>query len=58
LFDNRPLGKNLRILTYLSTLETQTLRWQFVFTVDKNDKWTLLTIRLDDQIAAGIINSN
>ncbi|MDR0532812.1 MAG: hypothetical protein LBH01_02555 [Verrucomicrobiales bacterium] len=58
LFDNRPLGKNLRLLTYLSTLELQTLRWQFVFTVDKDNKWNLLTIRVDDQIAAGIINSN
>jgi hypothetical protein len=57
-FDNRPLGKNLRLLTYLSTLELQPLRWQFVFTVDKDGKWNLLTIRVDDQIAAGIINSN
>ncbi|MDR2463191.1 MAG: hypothetical protein LBD30_05375 [Verrucomicrobiales bacterium] len=58
LFDNRPLGKGMRLLTYLSTLELQTLRWQLVFTVSDSGKWTLLTIRLDDQIAAGIINSN
>jgi hypothetical protein len=58
LFDHRPLGKGLRLLTYFNTLDLQTLRWQFIFTVDARGQWTLLTIRLDDQIAAGIINSN
>ncbi|MDR1190684.1 MAG: hypothetical protein LBK60_03335 [Verrucomicrobiales bacterium] len=58
LFDNRPLGKGMRLLTYLSALEQQSLRWQFVFTVSEAGQWTLLTIRVDDQIVAGIINSN
>ena len=58
LFDNRPLGKSMRLLTYLSAFEQQTLRWQFIFTVGDDGKWTLLTLRMDDQIVAGIINSN
>ncbi|MDR1304931.1 MAG: hypothetical protein LBK76_06870 [Verrucomicrobiales bacterium] len=58
LFDHRPLGRSLRLLTYFTALELQTLRWQFVFTVAQDGQWNLLTIRMDDQIAAGIINSN
>lgn len=56
LYDNRPIGSNIRILTYFSYLETEPLRWQFIFETPKNKKWKLINVRLDDLLDESLLS--
>jgi len=55
LYDNRPLGSKIHLLTYISYLDSKPLRWQFIYRSEKGGPWNLQTVRVDDQLDPAIV---
>lgn len=50
LYDNRLLGNEVRMLTYIMFLRDEPLRWQFYYRLRGHDDWILINLRLDDML--------
>jgi hypothetical protein len=57
LYDNRPLGARIHLLTYIAYLESEPLRWQFFYEVGKDGQWKLINVRLDDLLDENVLES-
>ncbi|MEM9399226.1 MAG: hypothetical protein AAF984_03385 [Verrucomicrobiota bacterium] len=48
LYDNRPLGLDIRLLTFIAFLRDEPLRWQFFYRVRSRNDWEIINLRVDD----------
>lgn len=55
LFDNRPIGARLILLTYFSHLRKKPLRWRFVFYSPTGSEWSIINLRVDDLLDESIL---
>ncbi len=56
LYDHRVLPNQLRLLTYIVSLENEPLRWQFFYRINpQTSQWILFNLRVDDLLDESVL---
>jgi hypothetical protein len=55
LYDRTQVGRRHVLLTYFSYLETEPLRWQFVYRLEGPGEWILVNLRFDDLLDEAVL---
>jgi hypothetical protein len=55
LFDNRPVGSRLYLLTYFTYLKSKPLRWRMVFYSPTANEWKLINLSVDDLVDESLL---
>ncbi|MEM6820890.1 MAG: hypothetical protein AAF558_02950 [Verrucomicrobiota bacterium] len=55
LFDRTQFGSRHILLTYFCYLDTEPLRWQFIYRQDAPGKWSLINLRFDDMLDEAVL---